>query len=120
VKDLTNIIDSSSEGHRTQNDNKYLSMSKYQKYFQDMLDQHKELFDGFKKLHDAYVEDEKKWQKEFNEKGMDVLDVIRRYENMLCNQSEGGKYGKFSAKLSEKFWEPIRAHFPKIDFIGME
>lgn len=83
------------------------------------MNNHKELFDEFKVIHDKYEASAKKWQNEFNEKGQEILEVIRKYENMLCSQSEGGKYGKFSAKLAEKFWEPVRAQFPKIDFIGM-
>lgn len=94
-------------------------MTKHEEYFQDMLENHKVIFDEFKTIHDNYAEDPKRWQKEFNEKGQDVLHLIRKYENMLCGKSESGRYGKFSSKLSEKFWESIRAYFPKIDFIGV-
>lgn len=95
-------------------------MTKHQQYLQDMLESHEELFNGFKEIHDQYNHDTKKLQKEFNEEGEKVLALIRRYENMLCNHSEGGKYGKFSSKLSDKFWESIRKKFPKIDFVGLE
>lgn len=94
--------------------------TKHQQYFQDMLENNEELFAAFKKIHDEYDQDTKQLQKEFNETGEDVLTVIRKYENMLCSQSESGKYGKFSSKLSDKFWEAIRGKFPKIDFIGVE
>ncbi|RJQ37913.1 hypothetical protein C4559_02910 [Candidatus Microgenomates bacterium] len=94
-------------------------MSKHKEIFEEMLSQHKELFDEFKVIHNKYSLDQKKFQAEFNEKGQEVLDIIRKFENMLCSQSEGGKYGKFSTKLSEKFWEPIRKLFPKIDFVGV-
>ncbi|MBI2074827.1 MAG: hypothetical protein HYT83_03270 [Candidatus Levybacteria bacterium] len=94
-------------------------MTKYKEYFQDMLASNKNLFDEFKKLHNKYATEPQKWQNEFNEKGQEILTIIRHYENMLCSQSEGGKYGIFSSKLAEKFWEEIRTHFPKIDFIGM-
>lgn len=93
---------------------------KYKEYFQDMVDNNKELFTSFKTIHDAYAEEPEKWQKEYNEKGQDILDIIRRYENMLCSKSEGSSYGKFSSTLSDKFWNEVRVHFPKIDFIGME
>lgn len=95
-------------------------MTKSQQYFQDMMENHRDLFDDFKKIHDAYVQNPEKMQKEYNTKGEDILALIRRYENMLCNQSEGGRYGKFSANLAEKFWELIRKSFPKIDFIGIQ
>lgn len=95
-------------------------MTKHQQYFQDMLENNKELFDEFRKIHDAYQHDSKTFQKEFNEKGEKILTVVRKYENMLCNHSEGGKYGKFSSNLSDKFWEAVRKYFPKIDFVGVE
>lgn len=94
-------------------------MTKHQQYFQDMVESHKELFDKFGKIHSKYNAQPKQFQDEFNEKGQEVLQIIRRYENMLCSQSEGGKYGKFSANLSDKFWAVIRGAYPKIDFVGV-
>ena len=95
-------------------------MTKYQQTFQDMLDYNADLFSAFTKVHELYVEYPKKYQTQFNELGQDVLEVIRKYENMLCNTSESGKYGKFSSNLSDKFWAVIRGKFPKIDFIGLQ
>lgn len=85
-----------------------------------MLDYNQDLFSAFSKVHALYIEDKKKYQQQFNELGQEVLEVIRKYENMLCNTSEGGKYGKFSSTLSDKFWSVIRATYPKIDFVGMQ
>lgn len=93
-------------------------MTKSQEFFQDMMTYNKELFDQFKEIHDKYAEEPEKYKDEFNEKGQEALQVIRRYENMLCGKSESGMYGKFSSKLADKFWEPIRKLFPKIDFVG--
>ena len=95
-------------------------MTKSQQYFQDMMDYNKELFDEFRKVHDAFALDEKKNKQEFNEIGERVLVVIRKYENLLCQHSEGGKYGRFSDKTADTFWKYIRSSFPKIDFIGMK
>ena len=95
-------------------------MTKYQQTFQDMLDYNTDLFSAFTKVHELYVQDTKKHQAQFNELGQEVLEVIRKYENMLCSTSEGGKYGKFSSQLSDKFWAVIRGKFPKIDFIGVK
>ena len=92
-------------------------MSKYKKHFQEMLEYNESLFDSFRKIHDAYAADPS-MQKEFNTEGEKVLRVIRRYEDELCGRSEGGRYGKYSANLSEKFWSEVRIHFPKIDYIG--
>ncbi|MDE2025425.1 MAG: hypothetical protein KGJ07_02950 [Patescibacteria group bacterium] len=93
-------------------------MTKSQQYFQDMLEYNKEAFDNFKLIHDKYKEDQKKYQNEFNEAGEKILTIIRKYENLLCNASESGKYGKFSSKTADTFWGFIRKAFPKIDFIG--
>ena len=94
-------------------------MTKSQQYFQDMLENHKDLFNAFKVIHDNYALDAKKYQEQLNELGDEVLKIIRRYENMLCATSEGGKYSKFSNKTADKFWEYIRAYLPKIDSIGL-
>lgn len=94
-------------------------MSKYKQQVEEMLLRHKAMFDSFKIIHDKYAEDPKKWQKEFNEEGEDVLVMIQRWDNNLCSKSESGKYGKFSNNLSEKFWTEVRTIFPKIDFVGM-
>lgn len=95
-------------------------MTKYQQYFQEMVELYQSDFDVFKEIHDKYAADPEKFQEEFNEKGKKILEIIRKQENMLCSQQEGGKYGKFSEKLSEKFWEAIRAVYPKIDFVGVK
>jgi len=95
-------------------------MTKSQQYFQDMLENHKDLFDAFKVVNDKYTLDPKKYQTQLNELGDELLVIIRRYENMLCSTSEGGKYGKFSNKTADKFWEYIRGFIPKIDFVGIK
>ena len=94
-------------------------MTKSQQYFQDMMDYNKEAFEVFKSIHDKYIQNQKKYQEEFNEEGEKILVIIRKYENLLCNTSESGKYGKFSSKTAETFWGFIRKAFPKIDFIGI-
>ncbi len=94
-------------------------MTKYKKQVQEMLDMHQDLFKSFKELHDKYAEEPQKWQEKFNEEGKPILLLIQRWDSNLCSKSESGKYGKFSANLSEKFWTEVRAHFPKIDYVGM-
>lgn len=95
-------------------------MPKYKKQVQEMLEAHQKYFTAFKEIHDRYMEDPKKWQKQFNEEGRDIMIIIQRWENNLCAKSESGKYGKFSNTLSDKFWTEVRALFPKIDHVGME
>lgn len=94
-------------------------MSKHKQYFEDMLNYNKEIFNEFKIIHDKYLLNPDKFKQEFNEKGEEILNIIRKYENMLCGKSESGKYGKFSSGLSDKFWQLIRFRFPKIDFVGV-
>lgn len=94
-------------------------MVKYKQQVQDMLAAHEEQFKAFKKLHDAYADDPHEYQAEFNEKGLEIQAILRRWENNLCGKSESGKYGKFSSNLAEKFREEVKVHFPKIDYIGV-
>lgn len=94
-------------------------MSKYKQQVTDMLAAHGDVFREFKNLHDKYTDDPKKYQAEFNEKGIEIQAILRRWENNLCGKSESGKYGKFSSSLADKFREEVRIHFPKIDYIGM-
>ncbi len=93
---------------------------KYKQYFIDMCQTNQDLFDSFKKIHDQYALEPKQYQKEFNTEGEKVLAIIRRMDNQLCSQSEGGKYGRYASNLSDKFWTEVRIYFPKIDFVGTE
>ena len=95
-------------------------MTKSQQYFQDMLENHKDVFDGFIIVQDNYALKPKEYQQQLNELGDEVLRIVRRYENMLCSESEGGKYGKFSSKTADKFWEYVRGYLPKIDCVGLK
>lgn len=95
-------------------------MTKYKKAVSEMLEYNHDLFVEFKKLHDKFSEDPQSVKEQFNTEGEKVLRVIRRYENQLCGKSESGIYSKYSENLSEKFWEEIRTHFPKIGHIGMQ
>ncbi len=85
-----------------------------------MVEQHKELFDNFREIHDEYALNPREWQKIFNEYGAEILDIVRDYERRLCANMATGKYGQFSSKLSEKFWDQVRKYYPKIDFVGVK
>lgn len=95
-------------------------MVKYKQQVQDMLEAHKGLFEEFKVIHDKYLLHPKECQAEFNEIGMKIMPIIQRWENNLCAKSESTRYGKFSNKLSDKFWGEVRVHFLKIDFVGYQ
>jgi len=93
-------------------------MTKTKQVVSEMMDANKDLFTKFRTVHDAYEKNPEKWQNEFNEVGMKISDVMRKYERILCAHSEAGKYGKFSANLSDKFKDEVRKTFSRIDFIG--
>lgn len=95
-------------------------MSKYQKYFQEMMDKYPRQFKQFKIIHDQYMIDPDKWKDQFNTEGEIIMDIIREWERKLCAHSERGKYGVFSANLADKFWNEVRRIFPKIDFVGVQ
>ncbi len=95
-------------------------MQKYQKIYQMMVDQNKDLFARFQQIHDEYAVNPEATAEKFNEIGGEMQDVIRHYENILCGKTEGGGMGKFSGNLSEKFWDEVRKDFPKIDFVGIK
>jgi hypothetical protein len=93
--------------------------AKYEQFFTLMLDQNKETFDEFRKMHDLYSSDPVKYQDQFNQIGYDIQDLVQRYENMLCSNSESSGKGKFTSALSEKFQATVKKEFPKYSQIGM-
>ncbi|MCX6813708.1 MAG: hypothetical protein NT078_00540 [Candidatus Azambacteria bacterium] len=95
-------------------------MVKYKEIYQQMLAENQDLFSAFKKVHDQYAEDEEKWRKQFNEEGIRIMAVIKKYENRLCSRSENSGYGKFSSTLTDKFWGEVKTYLPLIDFVGTE
>jgi hypothetical protein len=96
------------------------TMTRYKEMYNQMVVDNKEKFDAFRSLHDNYALEPEKWQDEYNEKGKEVMTIIRHYEDVLCGRSEGTGYGAFSGKLAEKFQEEVRKNFPKIDHIGVK
>lgn len=84
-----------------------------------MMEKNEWLFGEFKKVHDGYMLNPQKYEEQFNKLGKEVVDEIREWERRLCGFSEKGQYGVFSSKLAEKFWNEVRAYFPKIDFVGV-
>lgn len=95
-------------------------MTKYEEYYQKMIDANMELFGEFGEIHDNYLLNPAKWQMKYNEIGEKAVAVIREWEKRLCQHSEGGLYGKFSAGLADKFWNLVRKDFPKVDFVGIK
>lgn len=94
-------------------------MTKYQDYYQRMVDTNKEAFKSFETLHNNYALDPDRLQDEFNRAGEKIMKIIREWEGKLCMQSEKGGYGTFTSNLAEKFQSEVRKHFPEIDSIGI-
>jgi gamma-glutamylcysteine synthetase len=94
-------------------------MTKYKEYFQRMVEENKDIFRDFTLLHANYIQDDEKYQDEFNTLGGKVLDIAHEWENRLCKSSEGAGYGTFTTKLAEKFQEELRRAFPMIDHVGI-
>jgi len=95
-------------------------MTKYRKYFLEMMEKNEWLFGEFKKVHDNYSRDPFKYQVEFNRLGKAVVEEIREWERKLCRHSERGQFGVFSSNLADKFWKEVRIYFPKIDYVGVK
>jgi hypothetical protein len=93
--------------------------TKFQEYFQKMIENNKNLFDRFTKIHLDYSMDQDSHQEEFNKIGGEVLRVVHDWENKLCSQSEKAGYGSYTGNLAEKFQTEIKKHFPLIDHIGI-
>lgn len=95
-------------------------MTKYKEYLNKMLRENTLIFDDFKRLHDNYSLNPEKLQREFNDEGGKILEIIRDYENRLCSNTERGMYNKFSANLAQKFQDEVRKQFPMIDHVGLK
>jgi len=96
-------------------------MAKYKEYIQRMLENNKEAFDGFRKIHDEYclAQDKDSLQDNYNQEGAKIMEIIVEWEQRLCSSSEKAGYGSYSGSLAEKFHEEIKKIFPMIDHIGL-
>ena len=94
-------------------------MTKFKEYYERMIENNKEAFERFRKIHLQYSINPEDNQEEFNKEGEKILAIIREWENKLCNQSEKAGYASYTGRLSEKFWEEIRKNFPRIDSVGL-
>lgn len=94
--------------------------TRYKEAFEQMIRDNKEIFENFKKIHDAYALNEAANQEKFNEVGKEVMNIVRKYEDILCKRSEVNGFGEYTSKLAEKFQNEVRKNFPKIDQIGIK
>lgn len=94
-------------------------MTKYKEYFLKMLEENKDAFDKFTKMHFEYSTDQEKYQDEFNMEGAKILNIIHAWEDRLCKTSEKAGYGGYTGNLAEKFQAEVKSHYPLIDNIGI-
>ena len=94
-------------------------MTKYREYYNRMVEENKDAFDKFTRVHFEYSTNEDKYQETFNREGEGILKIIHEWEDKLCKQSEKAGFGKYSGNLAEKFQEEVRSHFPLIDHVGI-
>lgn len=95
-------------------------MTKYKETVKQMLDQNKEIFAEFRKLHDEYALNSDELQEKYNTEGKKIMEIVRLYEDRLCGHAEGSGYAAYSGNLAEKFQQEVRKVFPKIDWIGIK
>lgn len=94
-------------------------MPRYRDIFREIMNNNEALFADFAEVHQKYQADGKKWQKEFNELGAQMMELLRDGERTLCGKTERGQNAVFSARLADKYWTEVKAFFPLIDFVGV-
>lgn len=95
-------------------------MTKYKQLIQELYQEHETEMSKFQEIHDKYMNDQKKWQDEFNEQGAKIMDLLHSYEKQLCGKSERSGMGMYSSKLAEKYWDELKKKLPMIDFVGVK
>lgn len=97
-------------------------MTKFEKYYQQMWDAHKDILSQFQDIHDKYASNERDTsvKKEFDRIGAQARAVMEEWDSRLCQQMERGHNSVFSAKVSEKFWAEVKKDFQLVDLVGVE
>jgi hypothetical protein len=93
--------------------------SKYQKFFNLMVEEHAELFERFGAVHEAYALNKKANQDRFNQVGKEVLRVVQGWDRKLCKTMESTNKSSFSTTVSDKFWGEVRKSYPLVDLVGV-
>jgi hypothetical protein len=92
-----------------------MSIPKYKKQYQLMLENNKEVLDELKFAFNAYQINPVSNKDRFREVQMRALRTVRKNENALCAKTENTQYSGYSTNLAEKFWEEVRRDYPEID-----
>lgn len=95
-------------------------MTKFTEIYKKIWQDHADVLNSFKKIHDKFQQDRATYQEEFNRQGKPVMELLREYEDRLCSGMERGQFGKYSDKVAEKFWQRVKKDFPLIELVGVE
>lgn len=97
-----------------------MAIPKFKKFYTLMTDQNEALFNSFEVIHNNYVLNPKKNKEDFNNLGVQVVDIIRFWERKLCSGMERSNNAVYSDKLADKFWKEVRTRFSHIDMVGVK
>jgi len=98
-----------------------MAKAKYKQYFEQMLEQEKELFENFRVVHDQYKLNQTALQKKYNVEGEKVVTVIRHWERRCARLWDERVYGQYAQQgFRKSFWDLIREEFDQIDMIGVK
>ena len=92
---------------------------KYKQLFQEMSDEHQELFARFDAIHTGYLQNRRAFSAQFHTLGQEVVDIMRDWERRLCAGMERGSNGVFSSKVADKFWSEIKKRYSHIEMVGV-
>lgn len=97
-----------------------MAKAKYKQYFEQMMEENQEVFERFKPVHEQYKLNREANQAKFNDIGKEVVELVRDWERRLCTVMGRSKYSQYAQKVSEKFWDLVRAEFDQIDMVGVK
>lgn len=95
-------------------------MPKFAQLYNTMVKDHQAVFNEFREIHELFKLDRNAHRAAFNTKGKEIMEILREYEDRLCQGMERGQFGVFSDKVSEKFWQRVKKDFSHIEMVGVE
>lgn len=95
-------------------------MTKFKQTYQQMVDEHLDLFKKFKSIHDNYLADRKTYSSQFHQVGAQVLEIIRDYEQRLCASMERGHFSQYSHRVADRFWAEVKKDYSHIELVGVK
>ena len=93
--------------------------TKSEKCYREMINENPEIIAEFEAIHKKFTKNPDKFRKDFNEVGERFLEVVNKYETILCGKSVHAGLGNLTGGLSDIFRRHIRERFSEFDEIGM-